>query len=180
VRFFTERVDGGMERLVREIRDPQLAAFLQQKFLPSSWYDVLPCAPLIRAEARVMGLSVAGYLRDRAAYQAEQDISGVYRLLLKLVSPSLVAARLPRLIAQIFDFGTTEVKVLAPSQREMRMNGLPAVLYEWVSTAFVVYAETALKAAGARQCRATLRAPQPDGEAHGIELMAVVLDAEWK
>jgi hypothetical protein len=179
IKFFNEKVEGGAEQLFREIRDPQLNAFIQQKFLPSSWYDVLPCAPLIRAEARILGMSVTGYLKHRAAYQAAQDLSGVYRLLLKLVSPTMVAERLPRLVGQIFDFGTTESTVESPRHHLLRMNGLPSVLYEWVSTAFVVYAETTLKAAGARACKVALRAPIPDGEAHGVPLSAVVLDAEW-
>src|SRR6478736_448451 len=83
-KYFQTEVPGGLERLAETLDDPSVKAFIQQKFLPSSLYDVLPVAPLIRAEAEVCHQTVPSYLRKRAAFQAREDISGVYRWLLKL------------------------------------------------------------------------------------------------
>src|ERR1700748_3163446 len=86
--FFAQRVRGGMDTLYAELRnEPALLAFMQQKFLPSSWYDVLPVAQLIEAEARAMGVPLGQYLRVRTRYQADRDIAGVYRFIMRLVSP---------------------------------------------------------------------------------------------
>src|SRR5690349_3398739 len=93
--FFAAKVPGGLQELYRSIDDPELLAFIQQKFLPCAWYDVLPVVPLIRAEAKAMRHSVRRYLQLRSGYQAHQDLSGVYRFLLKIASTEAVALRLP-------------------------------------------------------------------------------------
>jgi hypothetical protein len=49
---------------------------------------------------------VAGHI-DCCRHQATLDIQGVYRMLLKLTSPKLVAVRLPKMMSKYFDFGTT-------------------------------------------------------------------------
>src|SRR6516225_6947328 len=89
-KYFTNDVPNGMARLAETIDDPLVRDFIAQRFLAASWYDVLPVAPLIRAEAEVCGQTVAQYMRKRAAFQAREDIGGVYRWLLKLASPELV------------------------------------------------------------------------------------------
>src|SRR5262245_7547481 len=40
--FFAAKVQGGLDELYQAIDDPELLAFIQQKFLPCAWYDVLP------------------------------------------------------------------------------------------------------------------------------------------
>ena len=80
-KYFLEQVPDGMARLTETIEAPELRAFIQQKFLPSSWYDVLPVAPLIRAEAEVSQLSVREYMQRRAAFQAhwrEETVLAAY------------------------------------------------------------------------------------------------------
>ncbi len=58
-------------------------------------------------------------------------------------------------------------------------RGLPAVLSEWYTTAFEVYAETALGLAGAKNISLVLE-PAPTGKhASGIELVTLRGDAHW-
>src|SRR5687768_13596595 len=66
--FFATQVEGGVAALIAAIDDPKLKDFIQQKFLPVAWYDALPAAPLIRAEAKAMGLKVSHYLRLRSTF----------------------------------------------------------------------------------------------------------------
>src|SRR6185312_17279254 len=85
--FFDAQVPGGYAGLVSAIHDPALRAFFTQPFLASSWYDVLPVAPLIEIEARVMGLSLEDYLGRRTLFQADRDMGGVYKYLLRAAYP---------------------------------------------------------------------------------------------
>jgi hypothetical protein len=134
---------------------------------------------LIKAESRVFGLTVRQYLIRRSVFQAQVDIGGVYRVLLKLVSPEAVAMRLPRMLTQIFDHGASDVRKLEPGWIESLLSGFPRVLWDWYSTAFEIYTQTALSAAGAKQVTALVRDPESDGEQHGVELIKFRVDARW-
>lgn len=177
--FFEHKIPGGLDLLYAAIPDPELLAFIQQKFLPVAWYDVLPAVPLIRAEARALGLTVRRYLALRSAYQAERDLTGVYRFLLRVAGTENVAVRLPRLFTQIFDFGTSEASVLAPGHVRAFVRDFPAVLYEWFATSLDAYAVTALRITNATEGTCTSRRldGSPDG---GVPLASLQLDLRWK
>jgi hypothetical protein len=179
--YFAARVKGGMEALLARIEDEPLRAFIAQKFLPASFYDVLPVYPLIHAEARACNQPVATYLRQRAEYQAEQDMSGVYKVLLKLASPEAVAARLPRLVTQILNFGKAEAATgpTTPGLRSFELTGMPAILLAWYMNGLAVYAQHALRLAGARTCQVSVRQPDPEGQLHGVDVVKVRFDIQW-
>jgi hypothetical protein len=179
-KFFESQVEGGVAALYAQIQDEQLLAFIQQKFLPSSWYDVLPVVQLIKAESSVVGLSVAQYLRKRTLFQVEADMGGVYRVLLKLMSPESVVLRLPRLLTQIFDHGSTEARIAEPGLIESTMIGFPACLWSWYSTAFEVYSEVAVTRAGGKKAAAIARPPEPMGSQAGIDLIRFRVDVRWE
>jgi hypothetical protein len=177
--FFEEKVRGGVSALYHEIRDDQLLAFIEQRFLPSSWYDVLPIARLIKHEARAMRLSVPHYLRLRTRYQAEKDIGSVYKFLLKLVSLDQVALRVPRIVGQIFDFGEANATMLDHGHVALHMKGLPTVLVEWCSTAFDVYVDTALKMSGAKETEIVLQAGEAEGKVQGVDCITLKMDVRY-
>ena len=115
--FFEQNATGGTQALLDEIDDPDLLRFIKQRFLPSSWYDVLAAPQLIDAEARAMRLGVKPYLLHRTKWQAKRDLGGVYRFVLKLASPELVVKRLPRIALQMFDFSHCCSTNCAPTPR---------------------------------------------------------------
>lgn len=178
-KYFQTEVPDGLSRLAATLDDPAVRDFIQQKFLPSSWYDVLPVAALIRAEAEVCHQTVPSYLRKRAAFQAREDISGVYRWLLKLASPETVALKIPRLLTQVFDFGDSFTERLDDHVVHIAIRDFPAVLTEWYSTAFEVYAETALGLAGAKNIGFVLKARATGKHDSGLELVTLEGDAHW-
>jgi hypothetical protein len=179
-KYFKNEVPDGLTRLVETLEDPSVREFIQQKFLPSSWYDVLPVAPLIRAEAEVCHQTVPGYLRKRAAFQAREDLAGVYRWLLSLASPETVALKIPRLLTQIFDFGDSYTERVEDKVVHIELREFPSVLGEWYSTAFEVYAETALGLAGAKNISLVLRASPTGKHASGVELVSLKGDVHWE
>jgi hypothetical protein len=107
--FFAENVRGGLDALASEIQDEALRAFITQKFLPASLYDVMAVPALVAYEARALRMGHDDYLLHRTRYQAKKDLGGVYAWLLRLASPRLVATRLPRIMLQMFDFAQAEV-----------------------------------------------------------------------
>lgn len=178
-KYFNTQVEDGMRKLVETLDEPQVREFIQQKFLPSSLYDVLPVAPLIRAEAEVCKQTVVSYLRRRARFQAEEDISGVYRWLLKLASPETIALKLPRLMTQIFDFGESGGEKVGDKRVRIVLRGFPSLLGEWYTNAFEVYTKTALELAGAKNATLQLTSVPEDAGAGRVPLVTLTGDARW-
>lgn len=180
VSYFTTKVKGGMEALLHQIEDENLRAFISQRFLAASSYDVLPVHPLIHAEARACNLPLAVYLRQRSEYQAEQDMAGVYKVLLKLASPEAVLARFPRLATQWLNFAKAEmIDQSVEGLRGFALSGMPAVLASWYLNGLAVYAQHAVKLAGAKNCQVTMLAPEPEGQAHGVDIVRVRFQVQW-
>ncbi|MBX7193693.1 MAG: hypothetical protein K1X94_16680 [Sandaracinaceae bacterium] len=176
--FFTENVGGGLEALATEIEDPALRAFITQKFLPASLYDVMPVPALIAYEARTLRMSLDDYLLHRTRHQARKDLGGVYAWLLRLATPRLVAARLPRIMLQMFDFAQAEIVSETDDEVVTRLSGIPAPLAPWLTVGTTVYAETALKLAGASP-RVDEPAVRPRGERAGLPLVDLEIPVRW-
>lgn len=171
--FFAENVRGGVDALAQEIEDEALRAFITQKFLPSSLYDVMPVPALIAYEARTLRMNVDDYLLHRTRHQAKKDLGGVYSWLLRLATPHIVAAQLPRIMLQMFDFAQAEVINDSKDETVARIMGIPAPLAPWLSVGLAVYAETALKLAGA-----TPTIDEPTVRSHGARAGLPLVDLE--
>ncbi len=178
--FFAAKVKGGMGALLQQIDDERLRVFIGQRFLAGSFYDVLPVQPLILAEARACNLPLAVYLRQRSEWQAEQDMAGVYKVLLKLASPEAVLARFPRLATQWLNFAKAElIDKSEPGSRGFVLSGMPAILAAWYVNGLSVYAQHAVKLAGAKKCQVTMLAPEPEGQSSGVDLVRVQFQVQW-
>jgi hypothetical protein len=154
--------------------------YFQQPFLAASWYDVLPLVAAGVACARLTGMTQAAFVRHRAQVQAKDDIRGVYKLLLRIASPQMVAMRLVRIIAQYYDYGGTEAEVVRPGLVQAVRTGVPAALAPSFVCVAEPYAEAALTTAGGREVRVKAHAPQPDGSAHGVATVKIRIDLAWK
>lgn len=178
--FFEQNLQGGLAALVGEIAEPELAAFLSQKFLPSGWYDVMPVPALIAYEARALRMGLSEYLLHRTRYQAKRDLGGVYGWVLRLASPGLVATRLPKIMSQMFDFVRVETVREEGQHVEAYLHGIPASLHEWLHTAMLVYGETAMKLAGARVVEVTPPRVTPEGQVKGIGVATLTFQLTWE
>lgn len=170
---------GGREALFASVRDPRLVAFMRQSFLAGGWYDVIPSLVMAEHACTLMGKPYLEFLRDFARLQAERDIRGVYRMLLKLVSPDTVMERLPKVANQYFDFVRSEARKTGPGRWESVVFGLPsfyAAPYMAVAEAFIVYT---LEQAGARNVKHRWMGQEPDGTRAGVPLLKVTRQLNW-
>ena len=177
--FFAEHHPKGIAAVQEQIADPALRDFIGQRFLAGSWYDALPCAPLIQAEARALDLGVADYMRKRTRWQAERDLRGIYRVLLHFTSPATAGVRFAKVLGQYQDFGTTEAEVVEKGQLQVVRRGMPVLLFDWYSLAAMTYGPTVLEAAGAKGCQVVLRPREADGSRDGVDLCKVSLTITW-
>ena len=177
---FEETTPGGIEYLLARIGDGALSAFAAQPFMASSWYDALPMMPLSLAHAHALGVPFHHHLRDRGRDVAQRDIPGIYRFLLRLSSPELVASRLPRVATQYFNFGEAEVKTVRPGLVHVSQSGVPATLVPLIAATTEGFVSAAMEMAGAGRvlvrCVDTLR----DGERAGVTTSRVMLEVAWE
>jgi hypothetical protein len=144
---------GGRGPLLAELADPALVAFFDQPFLAASWYDVLPIVALCQAAARLCKVDFDAFVREHTHNQAQEDLGGVYRLILTVVSPELALRALIKVTERYYDFGKTELHELRPGHAVTTRSDVPDVLLDWYDIVAVEYTRAVLEHAGARDVR---------------------------
>lgn len=170
VEYASRHIPGGVAAVNETFGNKALKYFFEQQFLAATWYDVLPMVPLWHACARVLKQPAVEFLRVRTRHQAEGDLRGVYRWILKVASPETVALRMPRAVGQYLDFGTTEATVRRPGVVHVRRTGIPLFLAPWFGIVAETFLTVALEIAGASKVQLRQRPVQTLEEGHGLRL----------
>lgn len=182
VEFWEATVPGGA-RAVREALvgsgQEQLARFYETRFVPGGWYPVLPVLTSALAAARLRRKAVADHVRDNAAWMAERDLRGVYRVILSVASVEAVVSRLGGLSMRYFDFGSAVTGPKAHGVAEWDRLGIPAALGPWFNWCTEGFVPVALRMAGAKSVEVWAAQPQPDGTAHGVPTVRLHFDIRW-
>jgi hypothetical protein len=179
IEYIERVVPGGLQAVLAAVRDPALRAFMEQPFVASSWYDIFPLVASSYPCAELCHKTLDSYLRQRAQYQAEQQGAGVYRSLLALTSPAVVAVKLPLLAAQLYKFGTTEAREIGPREVEIVRGEMPAALLPWYIPGTESYVLTALRMRGAKNPRAKTSSFRYQGKQHGLVIGSVRHVVSW-
>ncbi len=175
-----KRVPGGREAVLALIDDPVLRAFYLQPFLAASSYDIFPLIPFGVAGAKILGVPYGEFVRGGAEFTALRDMNGIYRVLLKLASPEMVIARIPRILAQYFDFGSVEGQFRGERSYEATARGLPKPIAFWLTNIAHGFIPVVLEKAGARRVDMRVRNPTETHVEHGVQLVDVSFDVRWE
>jgi hypothetical protein len=175
-------VPGGNAAILTALdADAKLEAFFGQSFLASSRYDVMPLALAGLGASRVTGLTFHEFVRLRSNWQAREDVNGVYRMMLNLASPEMVASRFPALMQQYLDFGHAETEVVAKGHVRTTTRGIPLPLVAWASAVSQGYLEEVFRIIGARGTDITFAGASPAKEpAHGVMALDLTTDVRWR
>jgi hypothetical protein len=179
VTYANKYLPGGYAALVESIEDPELRSFAEHVFLPVAWYDVLPLIDLSRELARLEGRSVRDSVKRRAAFIAERDVTGLYRVLLRIVSPEFAMNRLQKAACRYFDFGVAEELETGTGYSKGRFGKLPVGLTDWFGPMLEGYAGVVLRMAGATAPQITVGEPRPDGARNGFRTVAFDVEFRW-
>jgi hypothetical protein len=178
--FYERRVPGGYAAVQRELGDAALVTFVNQTFLSGGWYDAAPAHAVTVAAARACGVPYAQLVREGAAAQAERDLHGIYKLIVSMASPEMVATRLPALSTRYFDFGEADGKLIEDRTLETFRWGIPMPFVEWFMHSVVGFAPVALTLAGAKNVHVRCGAPVREGESHGVPTARVRFEVSWE
>lgn len=173
------RVPGGSAAVLERIDDPALAKFFAQPFLAGSSYDILPLVPFGMAGARILRVAYPEFVRAGAAFTAKRDMSGIYKVLLKLASPGAVVQRLPRILIQYFNFGKIDGRFISEREYEATVSGMPRPLILWLMNVAHGFIPVVLERAGARHIELRIGQGIVEGEQQGIELVRSSFAVSW-
>jgi hypothetical protein len=177
--YVDANVPGGVAAMKAGFSDPAVAEFFDQTFLASSFYDVMPLAHAGVICADLSGLSFYEFVRTRTIAQAERDVRGVYKWLLSLLSPRMVATRLPKFLAQYLDFLVFEVVEASPKRVVGRLSGIPLELKCWQSTVFEAYYVHVFKIGGVKDFSIRYEDLSVQSSADGLPTLSVGLVLEF-
>ncbi len=140
--FVRERLEGGPDAQRSALGGLADDPFWTELKLASGSYDVLPLVACGYACGEVTGTSMYEFCKLRSVHQAQRDLTSIRRLLLTLLTPSMVARRFPFLLRSYFNFGEPGAEAIDGGVR-MFMRHVPSIIAEWLEAVchgFVVYA----------------------------------------
>jgi hypothetical protein len=182
VEFWDAKVPGGAQAVRAALVDSgqeQEARFYEARFVPGAWYPVLPILASAVAAARLRRQAVGAHVRENAAWIAERDLRGVYRLILSVASIETVASRLGGLSLRYFDFGSAETRPAGGSAAHWDRVGIPAALGPWFNWCAEGFVPVALRMAGAKSVEVRAAAPVPHGVSHGVPTVRLHFEIRW-
>jgi hypothetical protein len=176
--FYEEHLTGGLRALC-DAMDPDHAAFIRQTFLAASWYDALPICVTTLHAARLAGVPQSEMLRRRARWQAERDMLGIYKFLIKVSSPEAVAVRFGKVLLQYFDFGESEASLVKPGLCRIVARGIPEPFLGHIVPIAEGFGAAALMRAGATDVRLVPLPAKRAGHKEGVPLFELSFDIKW-
>lgn len=157
-----------------------MRTFLHRPFLAGTMVDVFPHAFLVERIAQELGVTPTRYASERAAAQARDHLSGIYRFLLELARPGTIGRFLPQLAERYFDFGGVSVEGPKDGPLSFVRHGVPLPLVRWIVAVGSPFVETAMQLAGAREPRMPVRQltwGTPD--ARGVPRVSIHYTVRW-
>lgn len=127
---------------------PQMRSYFETMFLAQSWYDLLALASAGHVCSKALGMRFRAFIAMRSRHQAQLDLTGMYRMLLKLASPRMVASRIPKVMAQYLDFGTARIVREEPTAVIFDIAGVPVILVDWMSGVYEGFIDVIITSAG--------------------------------
>jgi hypothetical protein len=173
-------VPGGREAVIDAIDDAQVRTYLRQPILAASWYDLFVHAALDLAASDLRKMTAWDSVATASAMQADDDASGIYSVLLRVISPHFLVRKLGAISAQYFDHGTIEVASLDDKHARMTRHGISNQLYWWWGGILDGYVTSLFRRAGAKDIEVhagPLRSPKPD---EPLGLGSFDVDVRWR
>ena len=170
----------GLDALCEALPDARVRAFVQQPFLASARYDVLPFLPLYATLARLLSEPFDPFVRACCAAQCRYDSHTVFKTIWTDATVESIAERIGRFSAQYYDFGKVSGAMPAPNVLVVVHAGVPAYLHPWFQPMHESYKEELLRLMGGEDVRATSHEAVPDGVRDGFPLLRTRTEFRWR
>jgi hypothetical protein len=177
MRWIEESYPGGREGFL-EALSPPMREWFSQQFFAMSFVDLMPLVSAGHTCARAYRMSFHDFIVHRSKIQAEFDLKGIYRALLKLSSPRLLAARVPTILGQYFDFGAMRLLEVEGYRATWELGQIPVVLAAWFAAANEGFSLVLVKAAGGIAPHVDVT-HEPAASLHGYAACRIRVTMQW-
>jgi hypothetical protein len=171
---------GGRKAVIAAIDDPAVREYLGQPILAASWYDLFAHAALDISAADLRKMAPWESVASASALQAEADASGIYALLLKVVSPHMLVRKLGAISSQYFDHGSVEVERIDDHAARMIRQGIPNQLYWWWGGILDGYVHALFRLSGAKNVTFHCGALKTDKPEDPLGIGSFAIDVRWE
>ena len=178
--FYAKRLAGGLEALRAQLVNPDVIAFWDQPFVASSWYDLYPLMAINQAASRLAGLPYTDLVTENARCIAQRDIRGVYKLLLNVASPELVARRLLVVALDYLDFGQSKGEFVRPKVFRATQLRVPAPFSAWMKATVHGFVPVAMGTAGAQDVQIETQIQGSHVQTSGSRVVEIVHEISWR
>ena len=137
------------------------------------WYDLALYARLIRRLDGMHGQSDLGLVAELGRYEAEQDLTTIHRLFMRLANPAFVIEKAAEYWRRFHDTGEFHVTRDGPTRLHGTLDGW-GVVDSALCREVAAYISRLLELVGAKD----VRIQHPRCRAHGEEVCAFVMN--WK
>ena len=179
IEYVEEHIDGGLPAMIDAFEDERHRAFFGGPFLAGGLYDIFPLVVAGDVCARLLGMTFLDFVAERSRIQAPKDLGGIYRFLLRMVPTGTVAKRIPMMLGQVLEFGTTEVLQDEPHHMRGVFHGMPSPIAPWFSTVSEAYGTEALRVSGSDDPKLTIERSTPMPAEKGVALVSLTFDIRW-
>ena len=181
VAYVQKRLPGAMAGLSESLA-PGDGDYLAQIFLPGTMYDLAPLVRLAVAAARKEGTTPMDFVRARARESADNDIRGIYRLMLKVTSAETLASRLPWAFNRYFAPTRAHMNNLEAGRMTAQLRAAPECIAGWYVAATEGFVGRAFELTGVRPeaIRFTWAPPRPEGAEGGVALVTLPFAVAWQ
>jgi hypothetical protein len=153
---------------------------VQQPFLASGRYDILPFLPLFTTLARLIDAPFETFVRSTAAAQARYDGQTVFKAMWSRASVENLAECVARFGAQYYDFGKFSGSVPEPNVMVIEHSDVPAYLFPWYRPMHVSYTAECMRLLGAAEVTANEPEAIPAGSRGGFPLVSTRIELRWR
>ena len=124
-KFIAARGDAGTrERILSRLSDPDRCE-LQRLIMPNDWLDYAVWWRLLVATDQELGRGDYRLIRSLGAFDARENLAGVYRAFLAMLKPEFLAARTGLIWRRYYDTGTMKTLVSRPGYGELQLTDFP-------------------------------------------------------
>lgn len=173
-------VPGGRQAVLAAIEDRAVREYLSGPILAASWYDLFAHAALDIAAADVLGMPAWQSVARASGLQAENDAAGIYRVLLKLVSPQMLVSKLGKISSQYFDHGGIDVQKVDSRHARMTRTGIANQLYWWWGGILEGYVHALFRLSGAKNPTSHAGVLESDAPDDPLGIGRFVVDVRWE
>jgi hypothetical protein len=176
-----KEMPGGMQRLMKELKDDRVRQFALQRFSWTAWYDALPTMPLYAAIARMEGTDVVTSVRNATRVVSQSLVPSLLRYNANLEGGrGVVAAVITKFVMHTVDFASVEFERIETERTVAIGRGVPLFVAPNVVGLVLGGFEGILRVSGAEDVVADFSHVVPTSRPDGFETVSIRYDFRWR